>query len=1017
MQKKSILFVLLTGLLLCLIILLYNRNQSSVLSSANTDTEIIKQKTTNQRMTDALGASEWEFNMLKNPVTGTIPEGIRQLELAQARQVMQQTLASRTFVNTYTFQGPGNLGGRTRDIMYDAGYNGASNRIIYTGGVSGSFYKSTDDGATWVRKSNLGDLFSVTSIAQDTSEANLDTLYYASGEALGNSASGSSAFYLGHGVYRSVDRGETWSRLAASNPSTLEIFNDRRDLISRVVVAPNGDVYIAAIAGIYKSEDAGVTWTLVLSGTFSNSGQLTDIVVTPAGRLYAAFAGTNSSTVDGIWTSTSGNSGDWTQIAGAGNGGSPAGWSGDGAYGRVVLATHSLPADTLLFALYDNGNDNDCLPGLIEADLFRWNQATTSWTNLSANLPDEPGCSVGNDPFNIQGGYDLFVSTKPDDANVVFIGGTNLYRSTDGFATTGNTTRIGGYAGTGGYTQYADSHPDMHDIDFQPGNPLIMLAADDGGIQRTTNNLAATVAWSQINTDYRTYQYYHVTLDPRTGNTKVLGGAQDNGTTRNIGGSGSNFEQVLSGDGVSVGLSDLILGSTYEYGGSQLGSITRRNSASAPFFGTNIKPSGLPSSGGQFVTVFRLDPDNTEILYYAFNNQLFRTTSASTVTPATWTELTGVSTAVGAANDITYMAVTRGVYSAGTASLFIGTTNGRVFRLDDPANAAAASAPVDISLPFTGVISSISVNPRNDDTALVTISNYGVSGIFWTGNANTATPAWSNVEGNLTLPSYRSSAIAITALGVEYFAGTSVGLFTATIDGASPGTTTWAQDGASEIGNAVVRSIALRPVDNRLLAGTHGYGMWATNLSLSTLPVSLLEFKGRLQKENVLLEWVTSSEQNSRGFEIEKSYDGVSFRKIGFVASAGNSSTTRHYKFTDPQRAVEFNYYRLRMVDIDNSAKLSDIVLVKNSSGWQEIFITNNPFTDKLNIRFAKIPNDKLLVSLYDMKGSKVYEAGYAAYNQSTLQINTASRYMARGIYSLRIETGGKTYNLKAVKQ
>jgi hypothetical protein len=183
------------------------------------------------------------------------------------------------------------------------------------------------------------------------------------------------------------------------------------------------------------------------------------------------------------------------------------------------------------------------------------------------------------------------------------------------------------------------------------------------------------------------------------------------------------------------------------------------------------------------------------------------------------------------------------------------------------------------------------------------------------------------------------------------------------------------------------------------------------------LPVTLLSFTGKLQKENVLLEWVTSSEQNSRGFEIEKSYDGVSFRKIGFVASAGNSSTTRHYKFTDPQRAVEFNYYRLRMVDIDNSAKLSDIVLVKNSSGRQEIFITNNPFTDKLNIRFAKIPNDKLLVSLYDMKGSKVYEAGYAAYNQSTLQINTASRYMARGIYSLRIETGGKTYNLKAVKQ
>ena len=111
--------------------------------------------------------------------------------------------------------------------------------------------------------------------------------------------------------------------------------------------------------------------------------------------------------------------------------------------------------------------------------------------------------------------------------------------------------------------------------------------------------------------------------------------------------------------------------------------------------------------------------------------------------------------------------------------------------------------------------------------------------------------------------------------------------------------------------------------------GFSGFGAGIPG-ALGTLPIKLLSFTGKLQNENVKLNWSTSFEQNSKGFEIEKSLDGINFRKIGFVAGAGNSNATRSYSFTDPQRAVEFNYYRLKLVDIDNKFDYSDVVLVKN---------------------------------------------------------------------------------------
>ena len=964
-----------------------------------------EKKSDDKASTDLIGAMEYEFNMLKNPTTGKIPEGSFENEQLQAKAIVEAQLHNRALGGTpYIFQGPENLGGRTRSLQYDVRYNGTTNQILIAGGVSGGIYKSIDNGATWVRKSPTGEHFSCTSIAQDTRAGNNDTWYYTVGEALGNSASGTGAFYGGNGVYKSTDNGETWSRLVNSNTTALETFTINADFISKVVVNPtNGDIYISALAAIIRSTDGGVTWTNVLSGTGGiSSSMLTDIAVTSTGIFYAGFSGTNSVGSDGVWRSTTGASGSWTRIAGPSN--TPTGWNAQNDYRRVVLAI--APSNqNIVYALYATITDVD---GAINGEFYKYDAGTTSWTTLT--LPDEPGLSPGNDPFTTQRGYDQVISVKPDDVNTVFVGGTNAYRSLDGGAT---WVRIGGYNSPSDYALYPNSHPDIHGFAFQPTNTLIMLCYNDGGIQRTTDDLAASVSWTQINNGYRTYQYNYVEIDPRTGNGKVIGGAQDNGTTRNSGGSGTAFEAVFGADGSSVGLNVPIAGVQNEFAAFQNGTILKRESTFSSGSGFNITPSG--ESGGLFVTLFKLDPDNTTNLYYANDNIIYRTASAASVTGSTWTSMSGVATSVGAANDISALATTRGTYSTTTSSLFMGTSNGKLFRLDDPINAAATTAPVDISSPAftTGYISSVAVNPRNDDTLLITISNYGVVNAFWTGNANSATPTWTAVEGNLTLPSYRSSAIIITSTAVEYFVGTSAGLFNAA---GLPTAPTWAQESSAAIGNAVVTSLALRASDNTLLVGTHGYGMWKTQLTVaSVLPITLNEFTGVKQDKTVLLRWSTESELNSKHFELEKSYDGNTFRKISTITAAGNSSNTKNYQYIDKELLLENNYYRLKSVDLDGKFTVSNTVLIKNNVLQQTIVINGNPFTTNISLTLSKKPVTNGNLKLLDQSGRLV--ATQLTYKGAQQILFNLPATLASASYYLRAEIDGIVYSYTLLKK
>ena len=862
---------------------------------------------------------KYEADMIKDPTTGEALFGLRNQEVEFARTIPERNtssaLARLTTQNNYIPAGPNNIGGRTRALAYDVRYNGTTNRVLVAGGISGGIFRSADGGANWTRVTPANEVHNVSCVAQDPRDGFQDTWYAGGGEYIGSSADATGAGYLAYGILKSIDNGATWTRLPLTNITDFngaaigagvpERFDHPFDYVHKISINPaNGDVYVACHRKIVRSSNGGTTFQTVFGSAVSGfaAGGQGDVVISPAGIVYVAVTGASSDlSLRGIWKSATGNFNSYTRLAGGSILGtdSVAGWRGN-SYSftnvggsnfydprRTLLA---LANEDILYVLYENGLRNESPSRNKEADLFKLNIPGNVWTNLSANVPDFPGGDHdATDPFTIQGGYDLFITVKPGDPNFVLLGGTSLYRSTDGFSTANyNTTLswIGGYGNSlPSLTFYPNSHPDIHNLVFNPSNPNEAICSNDGGIQRTLNITAAgsTVAWTNLN-NYQTLQYYKVAIDPEIGANNFVGGAQDNGTQFRdktgilgiIPSDSNNHRRILGGDGASVGISKRNGSTQYIYSAVQLGSI--RRGQLQPSLGvppgagfTEIRPPGLTEAGsstefGEFVTNFKLNPDNTEDLYYINFNRMFRTTSASTVTTSSgWTELTGVSSAVNSSNgtniSIRAVAFSRGHYGS-LHSMYFGTTDGRIFRLDDPRNSAAAVTPVNITPTVTDIsglnVQDIAVNPNNDNEIIAVITNYGrtvgaafnnVTNILWTDNAKSASPTWRVAEGNLTgsntldYISARSCMITVRKDGsgnpvTEYYVGTAAGLFavenlgTTLTGGGSP---TWQREGSSTLNFAVISSLAYRPDDNILLVGTHGNGLYYTFLGTPNL--------------------------------------------------------------------------------------------------------------------------------------------------------------------------------------
>ncbi|MCE7044534.1 Ig-like domain-containing protein [Dyadobacter sp. CY312] len=171
----------------------------------------------------------------------------------------------------------------------------------------------------------------------------------------------------------------------------------------------------------------------------------------------------------------------------------------------------------------------------------------------------------------------------------------------------------------------------------------------------------------------------------------------------------------------------------------------------------------------------------------------------------------------------------------------------------------------------------------------------------------------------------------------------------------------------------------------------------------SPLPVTLISFDAKREGSTVNLKWATTSEQNSKGFEIQRSADARNWKDLGFVAvksENGNSTNTINYGFTDNAPLTGTSYYRLKMVDLDGSFGYSNIRSVDMEGGMAEVTLFPNPASSQL---LLKDLNTSLAVSV-----TVINAAGVEVYTStSNFQSVDVSR-MPEGLYVLVVkQTGG----------
>jgi len=876
--------------------------------------------------------SEYEYSMLADPATGLIPDDIKFKEQAFAESISKNEALLQVSENAQESEvldwrsiGPNNTGGRTRAVAIDV----TDENIILAGGVSGGVWRSENGGSSWTKTTGAADLHSVTTIVQDTRVGKEQTWYYGTGELLGNSTRAAGAPFRGEGIYKSINGGRSWQILPSTSTNDPAIFNYPFNYVWDIVINPNSanDEVIAAIyGGIVKSDDGGFTWRTVLGDDLLALGGLTDlndsiatfftdVHVTSNGTFYSALSsrtndGQTLSGLAGVYQSTDGDN--WIRIKELTS----------TVNGRTELGS-SLGNPNLLYVVTD---------GIVALELGKFDALQSTYTDLSENIPALGG-SIGD--FNSQGGYNLFIAVHPDDDQVVYTGGTNLYRSTDGFSSTENTDWIGGYDTDNDFSLYPNHHPDQHDVIFYPSNSNRMISVNDGGIYRTSNNLQEEVSYVSLNNGYVTTQFYTAEVSKLEEDNFVIGGTQDNGTILTATQQDA-ASRIWNGDGGYVATTKFGI---YYYAAFQNAQIYRLTLSSQNQLSSfaRIDPIGAgqtPNQGYLFINPYLLDPNNQNRMYLAGGDFVWRNRNLSQIpsgsqlkTGYNWTRMNNTWITNGSISAL-------GISTDPADVLYYGSSIGQLNKIEnantDNYSVTHLNALPGVNLPIRANISSISVDPINANNLMVTFSNYSVPSVFFSNDGGTS---FSDVSGNLEEnldgsgngPSVRwAELVPLKDGSFQYYVGTSTGLYSTTsLNGSA---TIWTQEGPSTIGNVVVNMLDYRRSDGRIVAATHGNGLY-----FSEVPNVIPEPEDEVVEELVVLQSYPNpfNDLTTIRFELPES-DYVVVRiynmlgQLVTVASAGLGFTGENEVFWDGTdeggNSVKEGIYLIRFTYRDQNA-------------------------------------------------------------------------------------------------
>lgn len=180
------------------------------------------------------------------------------------------------------------------------------------------------------------------------------------------------------------------------------------------------------------------------------------------------------------------------------------------------------------------------------------------------------------------------------------------------------------------------------------------------------------------------------------------------------------------------------------------------------------------------------------------------------------------------------------------------------------------------------------------------------------------------------------------------------------------------------------------------------------NVNGTVLPVELTSFNAKVTSDDFIeLSWVTATEINNYGFDIQRQYQNSLWETMGFVEGYGNSNSPKYYSFRDQTVGTGDYAYRLKQIDLDGQYELSDVVEISVQASEELTLNRNypNPFNPTTVISYS-IPNeDHVTLEIFDVLGNKIsqLENGYKSAGNYSYEFDATK--LTSGIYFYTLKT------------
>jgi len=642
---------------------------------------------------------------------------------------------------------PGN--GRVNLIVKDP--NNSS--IFYAGTPAGGLWRTNDEFETWQPLTDDLPTLGVSGICINPSNSNI--IYLATGDGDGGDT-------YSNGVLKSLDAGATWQTTGLSYLVTTEV------RINKLVMHPNNPeiLFAASRNGLWKTVNGGEVWYEVQSGNVNDvefKPNSPNVVYCTTNRIYIS-----EDTGENFENSSTGMP-------------SP---------GNVEGIELGVSADNpeYLYALCVDDSGNDFL------GLFRSENSGVSFTERS-NSPNVLGYSPDGGSDGGQGMYNLALDVDPNNAERLFLGGINVWRSING----GQDFILNSYWVYDEGTSQAYVHADIHNIHYIDES---IFVCSDGGVFRSTNNGSN---FTDVSVGLQIAQFYRIGGYEDNENL-LLGGTQDNGSIKL---SGLTWTHELGADGMEAAIHPA--NPDVMYISSQFGNIRKSLDGGVNWTSATV----MLNDDGGWVTPYALHPQQEGTIYAGFTEIWKSTTNGES-----YEQLSDFNSG----NQMRDMAI-----SNSNPNVIYACTENNLYKTENEGDtwqtAASGLAPTFMTY--------VDVNPIDENDAVVSYSGF-IDGrkIYRTLDGG---QTWDNISFNL--PNIPVNCVVIDSDNGSVYAGTDLGIYY--LDSELLGWIPFS-DG---LPNVIVTEMELNNSLNQITAATYGRGIWRSSQfdQLNEEPTALFE--------------------------------------------------------------------------------------------------------------------------------------------------------------------------------